>query len=152
MQLTRLSEIIDFQNIDIGGIWSLLKEDCIKCNLNERRDNDTKCEDCNLVFNSTYYSTSEEKRRSRVGCGYKFKQYGIKQPAHLGKCQLFYLLHNPELNFKLPDFPSEDLFGKPFNDTWCWHIHHLNRKYWDDSKRNLLLLLNGEHPLFEIRQ
>lgn len=147
-----ISECISFENLNVAGIWSLLKADCVTCDMHMRREVGTRCPDCNFIFNSKYNHKKQGTKpsRSRVGCGAKFKQFGLNENySHVGKHQLYFFLFHPELNFKLPEFPSHDMFGNPQTPNWYWHIHHLNHLYWDDSKDNLMLCINTEHKFIE---
>ena len=90
--MTRIEECIDQSLLDLTGLWSLLKKDCVTCNVNQRKDKKTRCQDCPFIFNSTYYNKNEKKKRSRIGCGSKFKQYGLKKASHVGKHQLYFFL------------------------------------------------------------
>lgn len=142
---TTIESCFDRPNIDIPGIWSLIKYECIICNLNKMRDDENRCNDCNFVLNSS------TKRKggiveSRVGCGAKFKEFGLIRPNDVGKYQLLFFLYYPEYNFKLPEMPKQDMFGNIKTENWYWHIHHLNEIYYDDRKDNLCLCLNTEHP------
>jgi hypothetical protein len=132
-------------DVDIRGIKSLLKGECVDCNLHIRRIENNICSNCNFGFN-TQYAT----KRGRVCPSSIFRKYGVLNPDYMGKHKLYYLLHYPELNFELPHLPDEDLFGNTSSDKkFVWHIHHLNREYWNDSIWNLLLCLNTEHNQFD---
>lgn len=154
-----ISECVDFKRLNIAGLWSLLKVDCITCDFYKRFKEGTKCKDCNFVSNSGYNSRKGKRaRRNRVGCGVKFRDVGGFKPikySHVGKHQLYFFLFNPELKFQLPDFPPVDMFGNPplLNEEgeikWVWHIHHLNGIYYDDRKENLALCLNTEHKFID---
>lgn len=146
----KISECINYERLNTAGFWSLLKLECVTCNMCERREQNTRCEDCPFIFNSVYNHKQKGNvpKRSRVGCGVKFKEFGLKKIKyqHVGKHQLYFFLFHPELRFRMPDFPATDMFGNPFSNTWTWHIHHLNGLFYDDRKENLLLCLNTEHP------
>jgi len=130
--------------VDLDGIYSLITEECVNCNLHTRRLEDNICFDCHFGFNTRYNS-----KRSRVCPSSDFKKYGLLKPGTMGKHKLYYFLHYPQLNFELPDLPDVDLFGNTSSKkTFIWHIHHLNREYWNDSPWNLLLCLNTEHNKF----
>jgi len=128
----------------------LLKPDCVTCNTHERQLNNDQCSDCKLLLSaSNYRNENQQKRRPRPALSAEFKKYGITQPSHVGKHQLYFFLHHSYLNFKFPDFPDFDMFGNPKKDSWVYHIHHLNRIWYDDSSTNLVALLPSEHPFFE---
>jgi len=136
--------------IDRQGIISFLKPDCIDCNMHLRKLEKTRCSDCKLIFNSTYWNNNKTYRRTRVGCSREFSKYGIDNPPELGKCQLFYFLYHPELNFKLPPVPMVDLNKNTWLDKkFIWHLHHINGEYWNDNIWNLLLCLSTEHKSIE---
>jgi len=142
---TAIENCFDHNNIDVDGMWSLIKPDCTICNLVERDKENTICSDCNFGFNSRY-----NEKRTRVCCGKEFRKYGIKYNLyhHVGKHQVLYFLYHPELNFKFPPFPDFDMFGRPQKDTWKYHIHHM-KKFYIDTKEDLLLCLISEHGFFE---
>lgn len=146
-----ISDIIDYDNLNIPGLWSLVRLECMTCEMIKMRDDGKRCIGCPFVFNSTYNNESHDisKRRVRVGCGVNFRDFGIKQWTHLGKHQLYFFLQHPELEFRLPGIPLFDMFGAPKQSTWAWHIHHLNHKYYDDRKENLFLCLNTEHNFID---
>jgi hypothetical protein len=132
-------------NVYVKGIKSLLKDECVDCNLHIRREENNICSDCNFRFNST-----RATGRRGVCPGSIFKKYGLKNPGSMGKHTLYYFLYYPELNFEFPPLPDEDLFGKTSSEkTFVWHIHHMNIEYWNDHIWNLLLCLNTEHRIFE---
>ncbi len=145
---TSLNEIIDYEKLNIDGISKEFKEECFGCNVHEKYLNKIRCKPCPFIFNSTHNHKNEEKKRTRVGCSARFKKYGIIDPEHLGKNQITFFLNNPELNFRMPEFPEFDLFGRPRKDSWKWHIHHME-EFWNDNKWCQLLVLNTEHNQFE---
>ena len=142
---TAIENCFDHNNLDIPGLWSLLKPECTYCNLVEMDLDNRICSDCNFGFNSKY-----NNERTRVCCTKHFRKYGLKKNLyqHVGKHQLYFFLYHPELNFKFPQFPDTDMFGRPQKDTWKWHIHHI-KKYYIDTKKDLLLCLITEHKFFE---
>jgi len=153
-----INHCIDFKRLDIPGIWSLLKHECITCDKHTKHLSGVECEDCFLIFNSSYNhqkGARKEDERRRVGCGKHFKQFGLNEKySHVGKHQLYFFLFHPELSFKLPEFPPLDMFGNPEpikngKPIWTWHIHHLNGVYYDDRKENLVLCLNTEHKFID---
>jgi len=150
MVITSIEQCFDHGNIDMPGLWSLIKYECITCNMNQMRQENKRCKDCNFVFNSGTIRKDGIKE-SRVGCGAKFKKYGIKSglTEHVGKYQILFFLYYPEYNFKFPEFPKVDMFGNERKDTWSWHLHHLNRIYYDDRKQNICLCINTEHVFIE---
>lgn len=144
--------------INYNGIWSLIKQtnenNCRTCDLDKRKKNNTICEDCPFRFNSSYDSTT--RKRTRVYPGNEFKQFGLKNLPAMGKHTLFYFLDHPELDFIWPELPDEDRFGNiskrvdPENGkNFLWHLHHKNKKFYDDSKNNLERCLNTEHARIE---
>ncbi len=130
--------------VDREGVKSLIKPDCIDCNMHLRRLEKTRCKDCNFIFNSSYWNENKSFKRSRVGCGIKFKKFGIENPSEMGKCQLFFFLYTPGLKFEMP--PISDELQKQYEGKHlAWHVHHKNSQYWNDHFSNLELVLNVEH-------
>ncbi len=112
--------------VDVEGLLSILKEDCIECN------DIKKCSDC--IF---FYGNNGMNTRSNI------KRFGIN---NLGKQYLYYFLQNPELNWKLPLIPEEDYLGNnKQNRKLSWEIHHEDGNHYNDNKWNQILVLNTEH-------
>lgn len=147
--------------VDHEGIHKRLKRysdddyDCTVCHVQERAEKGTRCDDCPFRFNSI-----GPKGNSRIYPGAEFKKYGLKDTPHMGKHTLFYFLYHPWLNFTFPDPPEKDIFGRKVGDklndkskkvitSFRVVIHHMNKKFYDDSKYNLLLCLHTEHPWWE---
>ena len=126
-------------NVDIEGIKSLLKKQCVICDVSEKRMHGIRCKKCPFVFNTQ----DTNSKRARVGTGAKFYKYGV--PKDTGKHQFYYFLYYPELNFEYPPVPEIDLYDNVNPGTWRWIIHHLNGNHFDDRIWNLLLVLNTEH-------
>lgn len=138
-------------NIDRNGIISLLRKDCVTCNVSLRKHLKTRCDPC-------HFSPKSGDRKSNanfipLGATPKaiFKKYGIENPGELGKTRLYYFLYHPELNFKYPPIPQFDIFGNPTDEKAQWLIHHMNKNNCDDSPWNIILCLRkNEHSYFEM--
>ena len=141
--------------IDFEGIRKFLEtmeDDCRICDHAKRKLEGKLCNNCCMRSNSSY----DEKRR-RVYPGAIFKQFGLINLPAMGKHMFFYFLDHEELDFTYPVIPDKDLIENVNRDVYpnaknkkyfLWHIHHENEEYWNDSKYNLMLCLNTEHPNF----
>ncbi len=120
--------------IDVEGIKSLLKDDCVTCDVRTKIKQNTRCNDC------PFRLSADNRCETRTD----FKRYGVDR---LYKHQLYYFLYHPELNFKFPPLPYNDLMGIPKSDhtRWIWEIHHHNENKMDDTNSNLEMLINTEH-------
>lgn len=145
-----ICECFNIKEIDIPGIWSLLKPECITCNTHEiYMDMSKQCIGCNLSMNGINQGNKDSDNcSSRPALRSVFKKYGILKPERVGKHQLYFFLHNLYLNFKYPELPDFDIFGNKKNDKWLYHLHHINGNFFDDRKENLILLLATEHKFF----
>jgi len=130
---------IDYNLLDINGILSLIKEDCIDCNLKVRMLKKIRCHGCPFVSCSGERKTRKNYFTTGIACGAKFRQYGIDPNGRLGKSYLFYFLYHPELQWSLPSIST----------TKQWVIHHENSNNWNDHIWNLILCLSTEHSSFE---
>ena len=140
---------IDYSLLDRQGIISLIKDDCVDCNLKVRMMKGIRCPDCPFVSCSGQRKSRKNYFTTGIACGVKFRQYGIDPNGRLGKSYLFYFLYNQELNFKLPDFPEHDSFGNLTTESSQWIMHHKNRENWNDHIWNIELCLRSEHPSIE---
>ena len=115
------------QKDTVEEIKKLLKSECITCDLS------IKCSSCPFV-----------KGDNGINCGQQFKQFGI---YNYGKQYLFYFLHHPELNWKLPPIPECDYLGNKRIDRkiFCWIIHHEDGNHYNDNIWNQILCINTEH-------
>jgi hypothetical protein len=141
--------------IDYTPILNLLTSYCDVCQWAYEVANGTKCKKCPFVSASWGTGKGVKKKLPRPGCGAELvnelKKLGLTFKNSLGKHQLFYFLHHPELNFKYPEIPEQNFLGDDRNGkNWFWIIHHCNGNFWDDRKFNLMLCLCGaEHLFFE---
>lgn len=167
--------------VDTKGLWSVLdpepggkvKKVCVTCNMHERRSRGNRCKKCPFNFKST-----EPENGSKVGMGAKFKPFikvytgavnsdgsrevrdcTLDDIVEIGKCQFFYFMYHPELEWEFPPLPDMDSLGnirkgselaktckdkkklKTFMDT----IHHNNTIWHDDRYFNLTHTINTEH-------
>lgn len=148
---------------DVPGAISLLDPEakdgkfCAVCNLHEMRNPSVRCKECPFVFSSI----SKKGKRARVGMGAKFLKYGFsKQWINKmgGKCQFYFFIFRPGLNFQYPPLPQQDALGNYNQDNLPdfevdserikelnWHVHHSNGVWYDDRPWNLILMLNTDH-------
>jgi len=140
---------IDHALIDRRGILSLIKKECVDCNLKVRMMKKIRCEGCPFISASSDRKTRKNYFTTGIACGKKFKQYGIDPSGRLGKSYLFYFLYYPKLNFELPKIPPLDRFGKATDENSQWTIHHKNGENWNDHIWNIMLCLRSEHQYFE---
>lgn len=167
--------------VDAKGCWSVLnpdingkiKKECVTCNMHERRSRKNRCKKCPFNFKST-----EPGNGSKVGMGAKFKPFikvytGVidadgnrevrdcltSDIEEIGKCQFFYFMYHPELEWEFPPFPDTDSLGnirigselaKTCNDVkklknFLNTIHHNNTLWYDDRYFNLTHTINTEH-------
>lgn len=139
-------------DVDFEGVKSLIKIECIDCNLPLRRIRNTVCDVCNFTTKSKDRKSSKNYFTIGITPKQIFKKYGIKEPSELGKGRLFYFLYNPQLNFELPDIPPYDMFGNPTASTSQWVLHHMDKQNWNDHIWNILLCLRNEHSYFEVME
>lgn len=136
MAKTGLSNIIDYNKLDIEGIKKLILPKCMMCDVEKRiKVFGNQCDDCVFILHS---------KSGKIGCGKEFRKYGIINPAELGRHQAIYFNNHPELKYSWPRIPDFDIFGQT-NKKLLWHLHHLNGIHTDDRIINLLLCLNTEH-------
>jgi len=124
-----------------NGILSLIKNECVDCNLKVRIMKKIQCSDCPFVSCSGERKTRKNYFTTGIACGAKFYQYGIDPNGRLGKAYLFYFLYHPELNFSLSSLPN------PGNKQWI--LHHDDGNNWNDHIWNLILCFRTEHSFFE---
>ena len=84
--------------IDIGGVKSLLKPECAICDIDRMVYHKCRCDNCPFIKNSVTF-TKYGGKRTRWAAGVKFRKYGLENYSDIGKCQLFYFIYHPELNF-----------------------------------------------------
>lgn len=141
---------INHSLIDRQGILSLLKKDCVDCNLKTRIMKKIRCSDCPFISCSGDRKTAKNYFTTGIACGSKFRQYGIDPNGRLGKSYLYWFLYYPEYNFKLPPIPNHDMFGNPTNGIGQWILHHRNKENWNDHVWNIKLCLKqAEHAFWE---
>jgi len=124
--------------VDNKQVLNLLKQECIRCNVRYKYQNNKRCINCPFVISND------------VTTGIKFKIIGV--PHGLKKPYVYYFLNYPELNWKLPELPVEDLhsnFKKEYK-RWNWELHHEDGDHFNDNYWNLMLLINTEHSRYHI--
>lgn len=139
-------------DVDFEGVKSLIKLECIDCNLPLRRMRNTICKVCHFTTTSTERKSSKNYFTIGITPKQIFKKYGIKDPSDLGKGRLFYFLYHPELNFEMPEIPPYDIFGNETTNTAQWILHHMDKQNWNDHIWNILLCLRNEHSYFELME
>jgi len=131
--------------INHNGILTILKWQCIRCNIYEEIGKGTRCTDCPFCKSSSPKKGSP----SRIGLKYSiFKNYGLskKQCQNNGKSQLFMYLCYPYLNWSPPEIPDYDNYGNPVNkETAKISLHHIDGDHNNDSEDNLTWRLQSDH-------
>lgn len=117
-----------------------MKVECTTCNVRKKVKEKCRCKDCPFSYSGD------------IGTGRKFKKFGIQ--CGTVKHFLYYFIYHPELNGKLPKLPEVDSLGRnrKTKKRWCWLIHHKDENHNNDSKENLLLILNTEHMSIHIKK
>jgi hypothetical protein len=117
----------------------LVIPECITCNLYEKVRVNKRCKSCSFKCGSDGAAT-----------GKNFLDYNIK--IDLPKSHYFYFIYHKELNWKFPVLPDLDLYNKSksTHKKWNWIIHHEDLNHSNDSKWNLILLINTEHHYIHI--
>jgi len=145
-----ISTIIDPSKIDLVGIDQFMYEHkhCTNCNVVEKFNNKTRCVGC------PYYPKSNRDKsgkRKRITCIAEIARIlGVdpktKQASEIGRSNLVYFYHHPELFWKLPELPKRDIFGNPNLSSYSWHLHHYKNEWEDDY---LVRLGPREHRTIE---
>jgi len=125
---------IDPDQIDREGILSLIKKDCVDCNLKVRMMKGIRCKDCPFVSCSGERKSRKNYFTTGIACGAKFRQFGIDPNGRLGKSYLFYFIYYPEKNWTVPD---------------DFELHHLNAENWNDHIHNLKGTTSSGHRQLE---
>jgi len=112
-----------------------LKDDCVSCNVVNKKNNNERCNNCIFVIYANDRPVINKNIRRKYNLPLLTKSY------------FYYLLYHPELNWKLPNLPMRDYLGNYSYDkkNWFWVIHHEDLNHFNDSKWNLILMLNTEH-------
>lgn len=135
--------------VDIRGIKNILRDECITCNIRNKKENGNRCKNCLFMLNGgndIIVSTTSKK-------------FGI--PINIKKSHLYYFLYYPDLKWKFPKLPNNDKLGNSKESKkFRWIIHHEDENHFNDHKKNLKLILNTEHksihnlkynPMFDLK-
>lgn len=140
--------------INLEGIKSLIKAECVDCNIYERIGMGNRCEDCPWAKGSR----PKGRNKSNITPAAKyFHKYGLKvlkknRTYIFGKCHIFMYLYHSKLNFKPPPLPTHDRFGNEIDQNRVkWELHHLDGDPLNDRKENLFWVLSTEHPILEAK-
>lgn len=125
---------IDPSRINLPGILSLIKDECVDCNLKVRMIKKIRCKDCPFVSSTTDRKTRKNYFPNGIACGAKFRQFGIDPDGRLGKSYLFYFIYYPEFNWSVSD---------------DFELHHKNSEHWNDHKYNLEGATSSSHKRLE---
>ena len=132
--------------LNIPAINKLLTEfsHCETCYVQQMIETGKQCPEC------IYYKGSKRSAKNntfRTACKPSiFGPLGFLTDDHIGRTDVIYQFHHPELNWSMPILPEYDLLGNKTTKDSYFIKHHYKSHYND---RYVIRLINTEHGTIE---